>query len=127
MADIDWSNIPRLVIDFPFDPSPVEQVTITSWQTAVGTEIIPINTYFTGMFNGDQLLDQDGYPTLNIVFDLGFGELAQPAGTYFGDETGYEVVPHDFEFPPIRIGITSSESLQIVLLAGEDLPIEFWG
>ena len=123
MADIDWSNIPREIIALD-TLGQVDLVSTAIWdwyrdkQVEVLVELGQADT-----------VDSNTYPYVTeiIPLDNPFGEIESGTAGYPGLANGTEIILLEFQPLPELNGITSFSSIQIVLLEGSDLPIEYWG
>ena len=121
MADIDWSNIPREVVALD-TLGQVDTTNTTDWDWYRDKQIEVLDPL------GQVDILPNAYPYVTTIVpyqDLDILESGTPG--YPGLALGTEIVPLEFQPLPELNAITSFSSIQIVLLEGSDVPIEYWG
>lgn len=121
MADIDWSNIPKEVI--ALDTLGQTEVLITAWSYV--TLVIPLD----GLIDNTELIGANAYPYITEPYTMSPFAIEEPLtlGIYIGGNANTNIIPLEYQPLPELTGITSSESIHVVLLGCDDKPVEFWG
>lgn len=125
MADGDWSDLPREIIAI----DTLGQVDTTN-DEAWTWEAIPFLTLTNELdpFSQVDIIDL-AYPYVTEVYALTEfpGEPLLADGLYIGGNANIDIIPLEFQDLPERNAITSASSIQVVLLAGANIVVEFWG
>ena len=123
MADVDWSNIPRLTLTLdPLGQSDQSDTVTWDWTTIdkMTVTIDPLGQVDTATSN------DYSYVTLIVSLDpLAMLESGTPG--YPGLANGFGIIPLEFQPLPIPTAIQSSASVIIIPLGCLDLPVEYWG
>ena len=127
MADGDWSNIPREIIDL--DTLGQEDSTNTTDWDWEAIPFLTLTNELDPFGQVDTAIVGNGYSAVTLVYALTEfpGEPLLADGTYIGEDNGFLVLDLEFQPLPELNAITSSSAIQIVLLAGANEIIEFWG
>jgi hypothetical protein len=128
MADIDWSNIPREVIDL--DPlGPPDVLFVGYFGEDNGAKVVvPHNTFYVGLFDGDLLADPDAYGFNYLVQSYyAFDVIESGTQGYPGLSNGTEVVPYPWEDLPIAVGQLAGASLIFIPFHCDEVNNEYWG
>jgi hypothetical protein len=125
MSDGDWSNIPREVIDIDtLGPPDVLFVGYIGEDNGAFITIV-YNTFYLGLFDGDQLVLTGTFPYVTLIDPLSFYAVIGN-GLYYTGAFG-EIIPYPFELPPIAEGQLSGASLIFIPFHCDEVNNEYWG